>query len=91
LTGDRTRSNARGRLARTGPLENIADVRSAVLRDAGQIGMAGAGTRDRSTARAPGVGRWLCGGAHRVLPVHPIAILNRHRDRSADCFAGPDA
>ena len=38
-----------------------------------------------------GVRRRLGPGAHRLLPVHPVAVLDQHRDRPADRLAGADA
>src|SRR5207244_1738419 len=41
--------------------------------------------------RAPRVGRRVRGGAHRVLPVRPVAIFDQHGDWRAQRLAGADA
>ncbi len=53
--------------------------------------MAGPRTRHRGAPRAPRVGRRVGVDAHRVLPVRPVAVLDRHRDRPADGLAAPHA
>ena len=83
--------DARRGLAGARALEDVPHVRAAVLGDAGQIRVARPRLRDRRAPRAAGVGGGFGGRAHRVLPVHPVAVVDRHRDRSADRFAGPDA
>ena len=81
-------------LARAGALEHVADVFVAVLDGAGKIRMARTRPRDFG---APGSGcglRHLALDVHRLLPVHPVAIANEHRDwragRSAVADAGED-
>src|SRR5206468_1653322 len=77
-----------GGLARARTLEDVPHVRASVLGDTSKVRMTGAGLRDGSAAGTTGVGWRLDGGPHRVLPVHPVAVLDRHRNRTADGFAG---
>ena len=59
LAGDGAGGDARGGFARARALEDVAHVGAAVLRDAGEVGMAGPRPRHRRAARAAGIGRRL--------------------------------
>src|SRR5690349_21402953 len=91
LSGNRAGGDACRRFTRAGALEDVAYIGASVLGDAGKIRMPGARTGDRSTSRTASV-RWRLGRrSHGVLPVDPVAILDRHGDRPADGFACADA
>ena len=53
--------------------------------------MPGSRACDRAAPRTPRVGRRVRAGAHRVLPVRPVAIFNQHGDWRAQRLAGADA
>ena len=46
--------------------------------------MSGTGAGDGRPVRTTGILRWICLEAHRELPVHPVAVLDRHRNRAAN-------
>ena len=81
----------RGGFAGARALEDVPHVRASVLGDTREIRVARPGLRDRRAPCATGIGGGLGRRAHRVLPVHPVPVGDRHRDRSADRFARPDA
>jgi hypothetical protein len=91
LARDSPCRNARGCFTRTGPLENVADVIAAVLRDARKVRVPGAGARDRRTMGTAGISGWVRLEAHRVLPIDPVAVLNGHRNGPADGLTMADA
>ena len=77
--------DARGGLARGGPLEDVADVGLLVLLGAHQVGVAG--------ARQVHLGDLLSDrpGAHALLPVGVVAVCDLQRDRAAERAAVADA
>ena len=91
LTRDRAGRHTRRGLTRARPFEDVPDVGAAVLGDAGEIGMTGPRLRDRRTPRARGVRSRRRPGEHGLLPVHPVAVFDQHRDRPADRLAAADA
>ena len=74
----RAAGDARGGLARGGPLEDVADVGLLVLLRAHQVGVAG--------ARQVHLGDRLCDrpGVHPLLPVGVVAVGDLQRDRAAE-------
>ena len=91
LLGNRAGSHACRSFPSARALEDVADVRASVLGHAGEIGVAWTWAGHRRAACAAGLGRGLEADAHRVPPVRPIAILDHHRNRTADRLAGTDA
>ena len=72
---DRAGGDARRRLAGRGALEDVAGIVAIVLEHAGEIGVAGRGARDGALARR---GIALARrGIHDLLPVLPVAIVDR--------------
>ncbi len=83
--------HARGRFARAGPFEDVAQIFARVLQSAGQIRVTRTRARHRGAVRAAGrVGR-VGLDAHRVLPVRPVAVSNFERDRTAERLAAAHA
>ncbi len=91
LTGNRSDGDARGGLARAGALEHVAHVLVPVFGDAGEVGVAGTRTRDDRTVHAGRFGRRRGFDGHRALPVLPVAVRNRERDRAPGRHAVADA
>src|SRR6185503_2017330 len=56
-----------------------------------EIGVAGPRPRHRRAARAARVRRRFGGGAHRVLPVRPVAVVDGHRDGAAERLSRANA
>ncbi len=81
----RAAGDARHRLARARPLQDVARVLAVVLERAGEIRVAGPRTRHLAAALATGGVRF---GGHHVLPVLPIAVPHEHRDGGAQRLAG---
>src|SRR5207245_599614 len=80
-----TSSHPRGRFARAGTFEHVADVAQAVLDDAGQVGVTGAQS---------GYGWGRIGDRfdiHLALPVRPVFVVDHHGDGSAHGHAVPHA
>ena len=84
----RAHSDSRGRLTRAGPFQNIPCVLKIVLNGACEIGMAGAGTRDRLAA-ALGVLDIFDG--QRFGPVLPVFVLDQDGDGRTDGLRVPDS
>ena len=90
-TGQQLPGNCAGRdpcggLARARALQNVTQIRSAVLDRARQIRMSGPWTRDSAAPCAAALLR-LGADAHRLLPVLPVLVPDEQRDRAADRFA----
>ena len=85
--GDRTGGDACRGLAGGGALEDVACIDAIILQHADEIGVAGAWAGH--TAAAQLARRPL--GRHHLFPVGPVAIVDQHRDRRADCLASADA
>jgi hypothetical protein len=88
--GDGPGGDAGGRLARRGSLEDVPDVREAVLEGAGQVGVAGSDPGHRGRPLVPGgdegeellrvgVGERL--DLHDPRPVLPVAVPDEEEDR----------
>src|ERR1051325_1448513 len=85
---DGATGDARHRLARAGPLEDVAGVAPVVLQGAGQVGVAGA----RSSHLTPPLGTGGIGlGRHHVPPVLPVAVPDEHGDGRAQRLTRPAA
>ena len=91
LAGDRADGDARGGFPRAGTLEDVAHVLVPVFHEAGQIGVAGARSRDRRSVGADGAGRHLGLRVHRPLPVLPVLVGDHQRDRPTGAQAVADA
>ena len=98
--GDAAGRDPGGRLARRGPLEDVADVVEAVLQGAGQVGVAGphAGDRRRPLVALVGGRGELAASAslerldlHDLGPVLPVAVADQEQDRRAEGQAVADA
>ena len=91
LPRDGARGHACGGLTRARALENVTDVAAIVLGDPGEVRVTRSRTGHGGAVRAAGVLRRIRIEAHGVLPVGPVAILNRHGDRPANRLAAPHA
>src|SRR5581483_5399664 len=86
--GDGPRGNARGRLARRGALEHVAQVVPAVLHPPREIRVPGT----RRVHAPPGhLGRIERPWVHRPAPVLVIAVLDADGDGRAERLAAADA
>ena len=78
--------DARGSLPRGGAFKDVADVLEVILEHAGEVGVAGARTRDDlGLAAIAGIGR------HALFPVFVVAILDDEGDGTAHRAAEADA
>ncbi len=84
-TADRTDGDARCGLAGGGALEHVAHIVEAVLHSTGEVGVAGAQTRDLLRVAV------VRADLHHFLPVLPDAVGDEHGDRAAERAAVPDA
>src|SRR5262245_14980030 len=91
LPCDGTRCHAGRRFTGARSLENVANVVASVLRDTGEIRMAGTRPRHGRAVRTACVGWYFRFGVQRALRFRPHAILIHHRDRTTDAMPGPDA
>src|SRR5262245_29803825 len=81
LTGQRTSRDTSRRLARARALEDIANVCVAVFDRSGEVGVTWPRSRHNGAILGSSRALWLLGfDVHRLLPVHPVAIVDQHRD-----------
>jgi hypothetical protein len=87
--GHRTSSHPGSRFAGARPFEDVSSIETIVLEQAGQVGMARAGTGYPAAAQLT----WWIGAfvGHHVFPIGPIAIGNEHGQGRAECLAGAEA
>ena len=82
LPCNRADGDSRGGLTRAGALQHIAHVLMAVFRDAGEVRVARSRARDDRTVDAGRLAGRRGFDGHRSLPVLPVAVRNRERDRA---------
>ena len=75
-----------GGFARASPLQNVAGVLPVVLQYSDQVGVAGPRPRE---ATPSDIAR-LTLGRHHFFPVRPVAVVDQHRDWSAERLSRPD-